>query len=251
MKFKQIIYGLIAIFISSCTGYTKKDGKIYMRSSNEARIGVQYSEVKYADYETFKVINHNLAKDKNNVFYNVFILEHADPNTFKQVKKYYWKDKKNVYLVGNGRNDARIIDADPKTFEVFNNYLWTKDKNHIYHEFNKLNDVDSKSFLPIDENWGKDNQYYYYHNLRVDSLDYKSAKIVNSYFKEEPARPSNYIKDKNHVFFQNRLVKDANPLTFVANGDGNFGHDDKNMFSWETNKGQITQQYKKTYIDKK
>ncbi len=50
MKLRQILYGLIILFLSSCSGYTKKDGKVYLRSSNEARIGDNYSEVKDADY---------------------------------------------------------------------------------------------------------------------------------------------------------------------------------------------------------
>jgi hypothetical protein len=246
MKFKQIIYGLIAIFISSCTGYTKKDGKVYLRHSKIlSKIGVDYLEVKNADYETFKVINNNLkidlAWDKNYVFLNTSILELADPNTFEQVKEYYWKDKKNVYLLRFGSINARLIDADPKTFEVFNNYLWAKDKNHIYYGVNKLIDGKSKSFVPIDEDWGKDDNFYYYNDLTLYTLDYKSAKIVSPY----------YIKDKNSVYFRNTLVKEANPKTFKADGIGWFGHDDKYMFDWGENKGLITQQYKRTYIDKK
>lgn len=246
MKFKQIICGLIAIFISSCTGYTKKDGKVYIRHSKIlSRIGVQYLEVKNADCETFEVIKNNLkidlALDKNYVFLNTSILELADPNTFEQVKGYYWKDQKNVYLLQFGSVNARIIDADPKTFEVFNNDLWSKDKNHIYYRVDKVMEVESKSFVLIDEDWGKDDDFYYYHNHKLYSLDYKSAKIVSPY----------YIKDKNCVFFRNTLVKDANPKTFKADGIGWFGHDDKYMFDWGENKGPITEQYKRKYIDKK
>lgn len=246
MKFKQIIYGLIAIFISSCTGYTKKDGKVYLRHSKILqKIGVNYLEVKNADYETFKVINNNLkidlALDKNYVFINTSILELADPNTFEQIKGYYWKDKKNVYLLSHW--EPRIIDADPKTFEVFNNDIWSKDKNHIYYKVCKVIEVESKSFVPIDEDWGKDDSFYYHQNLKLYSLDYKSAKILNS----------NYIKDKNSVFFCGtfaKLVKDANPKTFKADVSW-LGHDDKYMFEWEENKGPITEQYKRRYIDKK
>lgn len=245
MKFKQIIYGLIAVFISSCTGYTKKDGKVYLRHSKILqKIGVNYLEVKNADYETFKVINNDLkidlALDKNYVFLNTSILELADPNTFAQMKGYYWKDSKNVYLLRFGHINARIIDADPKTFEVFNNDLWSKDKNHIYYRANKLIDAESKSFVPLDEDWGKDDNFYYYHSLTLYTLDYKSAKLLNPY----------YLKDKNSVFYCGTLVKDANPKTFKVDV-GCFGHDDKYMFDWGGNRGQITEQYKRKFIDKK
>jgi hypothetical protein len=255
MKLKKIIYGLTVTCLLSCSGYTKEDGKVYLRNSNEARIGVNYVEVESADYETFKVINHefniDLALDKNYVFIGASILEHADPKTFKHVEEYYWKDKKFVYLLQFGRTDGRIMDADPNTFKVFKDYLWSCDRNNVYYEFDKLAKVIPSFFVPINENWGKDNQYYYFKNLRLDTLDYKSAEIVNSYFMEEPARPSDYIRDKNQVFFQNKLVRDANPLTFVADGAGSFGHDDKYMFLGDSNVGLITKEYNKTYIDKK
>lgn len=95
--------------------------------------------------------------------------------------------------------------------------------------------------MAIDKDWGKDNRFYYYHNLRLDSLDYMTAKIISPY----------YIKDKSRVFFQDTLVNDANPKTFKVDGVGSFGHDDKYMFDWAKNEGPITEQYKKTYIDKK
>jgi len=201
--------------------------------------------VNEADVATFTIIenniNLNLGKDKNYVFKDALILEHADPLTFEQVKDYYWKDKNNVYLLRFGGTDCRIKNADPKTFKVIQDYLWTSDENHVYYEFDELIDVNAKSFLAIDEDWGKDDRFYYYHNLRLDSLDYSTAEIISPY----------YIKDKNKVFFRDTLVSLANPKTFKADGVGSFGHDDKYMFNWDKNLGPITEQYKKTYIDEK
>lgn len=54
-----------------------------------------------------------------------------------------------------------------------------------------------------------------------------------SHFKNEPEKWSDYIKDKNSVYFQNKLVQDADSKTFKADGAGAFGHDDKFMFIGE------------------
>lgn len=241
MNYKQFLLGLISIVLTSCSGYTKKDGKVYLRSSNEARIGVRYLEVENADYSSFEVINHNtnldLAKDKNHVFVGISILADADPSTFKQIKKYYWKDKKHVYLLQFGVNDSKIKQADVRTFDVIEN-LWAKDKNHVYHKFEKLDGVAPNEFEVIDKDWGKDNSFFYWHELRIDSLDYTSAKILSPY----------YIKDRNNVYYRNQLVEGANPSAFVPDGIGWFGHDDKNMYDREKNKGPITEQYRKTYL---
>ena len=249
MKYSFILNFVLltmAVFLTSChSGYEEKDGKIYYKWIHGGNWTREYTLMEEADAYTFKTIKQNLnihlGKDKNRVFKDASVLEYADPNTFGQVKQYYWKDEKNVFLLQFGGTDCRIENADPKTFKVFKDCLWTKDKDNVFYAFSKLQEVIPKTFIAIDKDWGKDDHFYYYHNLKIDSLDYHTAEIVSPY----------YIKDKNRVFFQNIIVKDANPKTFKANGVGSFGHDDKYMFSWEKNKGKITEQYKKTYIDKK
>lgn len=246
-SFKHLFIPLIfAISLTSCgssQGYEEKDGKIYYKWIHGGNWTRERTLVNEADAETFETIKHEinitLGKDKNHVFKDASILEHADPSTFEQVKEYYWKDKKNVYLLQFGGTDCRIKNADPKTFKVIKDYHWTHDKNSVYYKFDQLQSVNHSKFTAIDEEWGKDDRFYYYHNLRLDSLDYNTAEIVSPY----------YIKDHYRVFFWNKIVKDANPKTFKANGVGSFGHDDKFMFNWEKNEGPITEQYRKTYID--
>lgn len=234
-----------AYSLTSChSGYEEKNGKIYYKWIHGGNWTSENTLLKNADAETFKSIDNNinvhLGKDKNHVYKDASILEHADPNTFEQVKEYYWKDKNNVYLLQFGGTDCKIKHANPKTFKVIKNYHWTIDSNNVYYQFDQLIKVNPKKFIAIDDDWGKDDSYYYYHNLRVDSLDYKTAEIVSPY----------YIKDQYRVFFRDTIVKDANPKTFKADGVGSFGHDDKYMFNWEKNEGTITEQYKKTYIKK-
>jgi len=244
------------VALTSCRhrGYEEKDGKIYHKWFHGGNWTKEYSLVEKADPVSFTTIKHglniDLGKDDKYVFADASILKQADPFTFVQVKKYYWKDANYVFLLGTSATNCVIQNADPNTFQVIDNYSWARDKANVYYRFDKLPDANPKEYVAINEEWGKDKTYYFYHNLRLDSLDYESAEIVNSYFMKEPAKPSDYIKDKNHVFFQNKLVKDANPLTFVANGNGRFGHDDKYEFSREKNEGLITEWYRKTYIDK-
>ena len=230
--------------LTSChSGYEKKDGKIYYKWIHGGNWTRENTLLKDADAETFNTIDNNvnvhLGMDKNYVFKDASILEYADPKTFEQVKEYYWKDKNHVYLLQFGGTDCRIKDADPRTFRVIKDFHWTHDKNNVFYQFDKLLNVNPNKFIAIDEEWGKDDNFYFYHNLRIDSLDYKTAEIVSPY----------YIKDQYRVFFRDTIVNDANPKTFKADGVGSFGHDDKYMFSWEKNEGPITEQYKKTYID--
>lgn len=264
--FDSIISGISITYLfifTSCVpdyhGYEEKDGEIYHKWFHGGNWTKEKTLVDQADASTFTTIQHeiniDLGKDKNHVFIDALILENADPLTFEQIKEYYWRDKNQVYLLGFGRADKTIEYADPKTFTLINNNewvkdkknvfnklinLWAKDKSNVYFMYNKLNGVNPKEFVSLDEDWGKDDSFYFYHDLKLDSLDYKTAQIVSS----------SYIKDKNRVFFQNKLVKDANPSTFKADGVGSFGHDNKYMFDWEKNKGFITEEYRKTYINR-
>ena len=234
----------LGITLTSChSGYEEKNDKIFykwIRGGNWTRENTLLNE---ADAETFETINNDinvhLGKDKNHVYEDASILEQADPKTFEQVKEYYWKDKNNVYLLQFGGTDCRIKNAEPNTFKVIKDYHWTIDRNNVYYQFDQLLNVNPNKFVAVDEEWGKDESFYYYHNFKVDSLDYKTAEIVSPY----------YIKDQYRVFFWDTIVKDANPKTFKADGVGSFGHDDKFMFNWERNEGLITEEYRKTYID--
>jgi hypothetical protein len=134
MSFSQSLFAISTTILLGCSGYTKEDGKVYLRSSNEARMGVGYIEVDSADYKSFETIDNdvslNLAKDKNFVFKDASILTDADPKTFVQIKNYYWKDKNYVYLLRFGGVDCKIDHADAKTYEVIGDDLWAKDREH-------------------------------------------------------------------------------------------------------------------------
>lgn len=245
--FKKLFLLLtLSVTLISChSGYEEKNGKIYYKWIHGGNWTRENTLLNDADAETFETINNDinihLGKDKNHVYKDASILEHADPKTFEQVKDYYWKDKNYVYLLQFGGTDCKIKNADTKSFKVIKDYHWTHDNNNVYYQFDQLLSVNPNKFIAIDEEWGKDDCFYYYHNLRIDSLDYKTAEIVSPY----------YIKDKYRVFFRDTIVYDANPKTFKADGVGSFGHDDKYMFDWEKNEGPITEQYRKTYIDNK
>ena len=249
---KKIILNSIRFFLSvsiftifGCSGYTKKDGKVFLRNSDEAHIGVKYIELKKADYKTFIEIENNtnlyLAKDKRYIYVDGSILIGADPRTFKQIKEYYWKDKNYVYLLGYGNEVSKINSADISSFYLLDNNLWAKDKKSIFYGSEKLEFVNRDKFIVINENWGKDDKYFYWQNLKLESIDFKTAEILNL----------NFIKDKYNVFFHNEIVIGCDASTFRTDGIGYNGHDNKNMFDGTTNLGPITDEYRKMYIEEK
>ncbi len=243
-KYFSLFLILNIILISCNLGYEKKDGKVYYKWIHGGNMSKETTLVEDADAETFEVIKNDvdldLGKDKNYVFLELAKLK-ADPATFEQIEGYYWRDKDNVYMLQYGSPDNNAVKgAEPRTFQVIKDN-WGRDRKGVYHIYYQLENVDPKKFIAIDEEWGKDDKYYYYHEERIDSLDYKTAEIVSSY----------YIKDQYRVFCRNKIAKGANPKTFEAVGIGAYGHDDKYIFEFEKNKGPITEEYKKIYMDKK
>ena len=52
------------------------------------------------------------------------------------------------------------------------------------------------------------------------------------------------------MFYHDELVDGCDASTFVTEGVGSFGHDKNNMYSGTRNEGQITDEYRKMYINK-
>ena len=242
----SLLVFLVSLTLSGCySGYKITDGKVYNKWIHGSDWSRDLTLLEGADASSFKTIKHalnlDLGKDKNRVYIGSSVLMHANPVEFRHIEQYYWKDNKYVFLLQFGGPDYIIKDADPASFNVIRRYSWAKDKNYIYYAFSKLLNVNPNDFIAINQEWGRDNNFYYWHNHRLDSLDYKTAVIVSDY----------YIKDKSNVYYKNKLIKDVNSTAFKADGIGSFGHDDKFMFDSDKNMGLITDQYRKTYIDKK
>lgn len=240
---KLCILLICSLGIISCDKYEIKDGKVYYRTYQIGRGGYNTYLIEDADSTTFEVVDNNidipLAKDKNSIFLRSSKIVNSDPGTFQQIKKYYWKDKNQVYLFVAG--GYSIKDADPETFSPISFY-WGADKNSIFHYYEKLDNANLDHFSVINEYYAKDDKFYYYRSQKIENLDYKTAEVINNY----------YIKDKDYVYYlAGKKLENANPNKFEPRGVGSFGDDGTFHFSGEKNKGYITEEYRKTYIDTK
>ncbi len=265
-----IIIGTISfLFITSCTSYKKKDNKVFWTYYKTFSFEKQYKEVKNADYKTFEKIKGSYGKDKNYVFFKSSLINNADPKTFEVIDERFSKDKNNVF------NEIYLINnADPKTFLVFDKTLFSKDKNNVFYGIGIIKNADAKTFREVKKNrwyvdknnvfrkyekventnsdgfkvinghwqdsWAKNKTHYIYENSIIKGLDYETAEII----KYSNGKLTNYIKDKNNVFFgmTNKIVEGANPKTFRAmeKYSPNFGQDDRYLYDF----GEIVKEIK-------
>lgn len=102
--------------------------------------------------------------------------------------------------------DVKLV-ADPKTFETINCALG-KDKNKVFYKGKLIEQSDAATFEVISYlGWQKDKFRIYYCGKPMNTIDLESFEVL----------PKHYAKDRYHVYFNNRILKNADPATFKVN----------------------------------
>ncbi len=108
------------------------------------------------DLETISILGRDLAKDKDNVYYEGKIWKNADSETFEVIdttynqdaNSRYAKDKNNVYV-----DEVIIKEADLKTFRLISTlsllHNYSMDKNNVYYYEKKLSKEERKEYMNI------------------------------------------------------------------------------------------------------
>ncbi len=126
-----------------------------------------------ADVESFKVLGRDFGKDKNHLYFKTHIIDNeVDVSTFYVHKdNYICFDKDHVYLAVN------YLPQDIQEESQGKKHLW------------KIAKANPNTFQKIDNDWSKDDKFYFY-NYKPVNVDYNSFTIINS----------NFVKDKNNVY---------------------------------------------------
>lgn len=231
-------------------------------------------EIKWADINSFNVINQIYSKDKNNVYYNWYIIQWANPNSFEFIKwakndvsHDYTKDSNWVYYKWK-----KIDWADPVSI-VFVTYYHYKDKNNVYYEWKIMPWVDSKSF--VEETNGayvKDKNYLY--SLRdwfrfdwIDPNNFKEIFALNFWWVSYVLDPDtvyceykkidvdvnsftvfddypDMARDKNNVYYRCDKINDIVIDTFVYLWNGQYKNLNKIYSSWKIIESADVDSYK-------
>ncbi len=156
-----------------------------------------------------------------------------------QLNSIYSKDQKHVYY-DTGDTSGVIKDADPKSFQLLNpddESAYTKDAGRVYFFGKAIPHADPKTFVQLNERYGKDVKNVYHMDLVLSEAD------VSSFVA--PFKDVWYAKDANHVFSGRKIFKLADPQTFSIGDDRSCGtgctyrSEDKN-YRFDSN-GQIVQ----------
>ena len=173
------------LHVADMASFKRKDGSWAVDCQNvyyiglEAQIGKDI--VPIGDYRTFRVLNHLYAADSKNVYYKNIIVEGADPKSFAPLDggNKYGQDKNCVYYEARATS-IRNLDVlkhrnmDNGLYEAFHT-----DGNTVYNP--------ELMAMP-------------------NGTDFVTIHRVESY--------RDWYADKNHVYYENRLLPEAKPQTF-------------------------------------
>ena len=144
----------------------------------------------------------------------------------------------------NHKESNAVPIGDYRTFRVLNDF-YAADAKCVYYKDNLVEGADTKTFVPLDgeDNYGKDKNRVYYQAKATSVRDFNALKHKNIdyglyeafhtdgktvYNPELIAMPvgtdfstihrveryRDWYADKNRVYYENRLLPEANPQTF-------------------------------------
>jgi hypothetical protein len=144
----------------------------------------------------FKIIDCSFATDEKKVFWCGKPIPQADPQSFKGINNDFSLDKNHAYY-----HDEMIQSADPHTFTVMDKYSpYSKDENNVFHFNLLIQGADPKTFTPLGSLWGKDKNYIYFETTRREDVDYDTFEVTNP-----------VVKDKNYIYdYNGRIIKRNN-----------------------------------------
>ena len=161
----------------------------------------------------------DFGRDNTHVYYGAKRIDGADPDSFRNFGDRSYRDDESVFLWVNYKI-TQIPESDPKTFEVLN-VVWSKDANRVFFENRGFTPRDMASFELLEGLWARDRIAIYYGNREISQAHRDTFEVL------VPGRT--FGIDRDHVFWEGRLVDGADPKTFVGKSL-NEGHDHKTSF---------------------
>lgn len=173
-----------------------------------------------ADIESWQPLSQNYSKDKKHIYFcasKVFNkhLPFLDLKTLEVIFEHpsitltYFRDAHGVYIESFMGSFTSLEGANPVMFKIID-----KDKgfssdqfaDYYFHERLPYRIADAKF---LNEHYALANEKVYAGYLReVENVDLSTFEIII------PNLIENVAKDKNHIYFRDKVVEQANPKTF-------------------------------------
>lgn len=175
------------------------------------------------DVESFEVLGHGYARDKNYAYYEWTRVKGADANSFGVLNSYFARDRRKVFYLNRVHPCADVesfgvfCPSRGKDADVESPYpnglgeYWAKDACKVYRQEKEIPGADPKTAVLVGNMLKDANRVYNIHGAPVDVADVASFEAIG--------RKSSYFRDRSHVYFDVlfkgwRIVKEADVETF-------------------------------------
>ena len=189
----------------SGTNYARDKNNLYYYFGDVKNLGK-------INEKDFKVLDNDLVKNGNEIFYSGEKLGIKNPEEFEIIKNnssnsstiIYGKDNENIYAITPYKETGYLIikNADKDTFEVMKDSNYSKDKNNIYYtrmDVIQLQDVDKNSFTIVeDEDFSYDKNNVYYRGRKLNDISPNGFKVVR--LVNRPNLPINFLNDNKNIY---------------------------------------------------
>lgn len=213
-KISSLVFiALITLITTGCASNSsnyriKSDGVYWYQPASTFR-KERLDEIIQADKKTFKPFKSNLdfldlyGIDQNHIYYTGIPIAFSDPESFQLLNIDYAVDKNYVYYMG--RRIFGILSKNFTQLEGSGRYGKATDKGVHYGKIFTLCDPDT--FRPRKDSvvlWSLDDKCVYFEGKVFPNIDRGSFTWLNSWF----------TKDKNRVYYKDKILIDADPQTF-------------------------------------
>ena len=241
-------------------------GKWY--AADKLHVYVDGELIENADPASFKVHSYRLTEDKKDFYWDGKALNVRDKSSF-EILKYnsgenssWGKDKHNGYYL----NGTVIPNIDYATFHPIDanrpvqSGCYAADKHRVFFMGKEIPGADPATFKVVDFYIGQDKNRAYQKGKPTQIKDYTKltqlgrlmysdgTHIYDSHFNVLPEADvatfehisANWYRDKSHVWWSNKIVAEADPMTFqpvpvtsyvgIEGTDFNYGKDNKHVF---------------------
>jgi DKNYY family len=194
-------------------GYSKDKSRMYWWDT----------AIENSDPDSFIILENGFEKDKENVYFREHILEDADPDTFEIISHEtanlrcndYGKDKNGVWNSTNASfGENPFLERDPNTFELIDREcVFSKDKNGVYLEDEKLENIDPKEFVYLGNGYvSYDDIIYHSHDPRetyaMPGPNYKLFEVDCADAETFEPLMTLYARDKNNIYYGGLILNE-------------------------------------------
>ena len=105
--------------------------------------------------------------------------------------------------------------ANPNTLEFIDKFVgYAKDDDQIFFEANELPNVDLKTFEQIHFHFWKDKNQVYFQDKILEGANPKTFQLLKTW----RGNFTDFGKDDRSVYYQSKKLEGVNPATFVKKG---------------------------------